>query len=110
MINTEPYSHTPMIELMSLQMRTFKWESDDQKKGFWALIQYLRPIVPEGDFLALVTMVSCFFIQKDHESNVWWAETMGAQISSLEKQISLLQTENASMQKQIQEIRLSPDL
>lgn len=72
----------------------FPWESEDQKKGFLALVQWVDKIPVElrtDDTRNAV--VAAWFIQKDHESQVWWSEAVGNQVSALQDQIKLLQNE-----------------
>jgi hypothetical protein len=71
----------------------FKWESEDQKKGFFAFWKWWReqPTVLHLAFDAESCAIVAYFIQKDHESNQWWAETVGELVSRLEQQIGKLQ-------------------
>lgn len=74
---------------------TFPWESDDQRLGFLAFEKWLRDnhkatLVDEPSLLKCIV---AFFIQKDHESNEWWRDTVADQVKSLEMQILALRTE-----------------
>lgn len=80
-------------------VENFPWESDVQKKGYLNYVQYLRkfgfePKLPV-DYLAV------FMIQKDHESNEYWRELVGTQVSMLQKEISGLQNLFRGQQEQL---------
>ena len=76
----------------------FKWENEDQKKGFLNLIQYLIKKTPDGFEGFSPEITAAYFIQKDKESHEWWADTVAGQFEMLRKEIM-------SLQLQIQEIR-----
>lgn len=68
-----------MIDLIN-----FQWESEAQKKGVYALKQYLHRFHPDVYLEDAVLLSICYFVQKDHEAKQWYSETMGSQISRLE--------------------------
>lgn len=72
-------------------VEVFNWESEDQKKGYLALVQYLRGFGIEPKLP--IDYVAAWFIQKDHESNEYWRDMVGQQVSSLQNEIRLLQQE-----------------
>lgn len=70
----------------------FKWESKDQEQGFRAYISWLEKLPtllrkPEFE----VCRLTAWFAQKDHDSAIWWAETIGDQIDTLQNDIRGLQ-------------------
>jgi len=67
----------------------FPWEGKDQKEGYLALIHYLRTM---GYNQSVVDPSIAFLIQKNHESQVWWAEVLGNQIKTLQQEIKILQS------------------
>ena len=78
-------------------LEDFGWDSEEQKEGYGAYVQYLRRmgISPES-----VDLRVAFLIQKAHDSNEYWQALISTQISSLENQIRLLQEEIASLKLQ----------
>lgn len=60
----------------------FPWESEEQKQGYLALVQYERRFgyMPN---LPLDTK-ALFFIQKDIESHAYWTELSSTQVSDLQ--------------------------
>lgn len=75
----------------------FKWESPEQEKGYFAFVKWAM-------FRKLsfrVRPIDLYFIQKDHESDVYWRELVGSQIRSLEDQIRLLQEELRTLQMSV---------
>lgn len=76
--------------MFSVAVEEFPWASEVQKEGFLNYVQYcasfgVRTLLPIHPLVP-------FFVQKDHESNEYWRETMAQQLSSLEDQIRLMQT------------------
>lgn len=66
-------------------IESFAWESEDQKKGYLALVQYLRqfglpPKLP-------IDYVATFFIQKDIDSHEYWRDMVGGQIKALQDDV-----------------------
>lgn len=64
-------------------IEAFPWESEEQKKGYLALVQYFRqfgkePIQP-FDLLPMV-----FMIQKNIDSHEYWREAVANQIKPLQ--------------------------
>jgi hypothetical protein len=84
----------------------FPWESDVQKKGLSALNQWVQKLPPElrtDD--TRNACVAAWFIQKDHESNEWWAKTVGDQVSGLQDQIRLLQQQVHELKSELAEMK-----
>jgi hypothetical protein len=81
-MNNVHNDHQNMVE-------AFPWQSDDQKEGYLAYVQYRKqlglPPPPTID-IALV-----WLIQKNHESYEWQRDTFGDQISTLQGDIRALQ-------------------
>ena len=79
-------------------IKEFEWESETQKKGFLALVQFMnqrKAVLPPDATVAEViddsiNTVACWFIQKDHESNEWYNERFGDMNSRLENEILAL--------------------
>jgi hypothetical protein len=66
----------------------FKWESQEQEQGYYNFIQFLRKNgIKKTPNLSQYFLLAVYFIQKDHESNVFWTELVGNQISSLQNEI-----------------------
>lgn len=77
----------------------FPWESKEQKEGYLALVQYglkfgLKPSLP-------ISHICAFFIQKDHESHIYWNELVGTQVRNLQDEIRSLQDANAALAKDV---------
>lgn len=83
----------------------FSWESVDQKKGYLALVQYLRANGFKVYLSSLIGLVSAWFIQKAHESNQWWRDTVSGQISPLVDEISMLKRRNAKLEDDMKEVK-----
>jgi len=76
-------------ELFAASIRDFKWESDEQRKGYLALVKYR---MDQGDGIDhRVDRTAAFFIQKDHESNEWWLGLMADHMGRLEQRIAELE-------------------
>lgn len=80
------------LVLINRLYETFPFESPAQKRGLGAYIQWLRG---RGDLNQIgFGMALPFFIlwsiQKDHESNDWWATAVGDQITMLQNSIQEL--------------------
>lgn len=89
---------TPTYILASLP-----WESDAQRKGFLSLVQYLRGFGPEETHLDWrLALVAAFFLQKNHESQVWWSEVFGERLGAVHAEIKTLGDETA---KEISKLR-----
>jgi hypothetical protein len=74
-------------------IKDFPWASETQKQGFLHYIEWTRKLKPETreDYEGLC--LAAFFIQKDHESNVWWTGVVGEQVKFLQDEIRRLQDE-----------------
>lgn len=81
--------------LQQAALESFTWDSDVQKEGFLNLIQYWRKFGLELDLplTAMHHLTALYFIQKDHESNEYWQEMVGDQISSLTLELKKVQNE-----------------
>jgi hypothetical protein len=87
----------------------FPWESSTQQKGLSALYQWVQKLPPElrtDD--TRNACVAAWFIQKDHESNEWWAKTVGDQVSGLQDQIRFLQEEIREMKLELANLKKDP--
>lgn len=79
----------------------FPWESEEQKKGYYALQKFIKDTITKRPELgcAVEPMITCWFIQKDHESNLWWQEVLGTQIKALQEEIVLLKNQVENFNK-----------
>lgn len=69
----------------------FRWDSEDQRKGYLSLVQYLRNHgVARSDN---VDAVAAFFIQKDHESAKWFVGLLAEESARLRQEIQALRSE-----------------
>lgn len=77
----------------------FAWESEEQKKGYLAWIQY------EGMFGHLpeprIDTRMAFLIQKSHEAAEYWRDTFGEQIAMLQNDLKKLQEENLLLKERL---------
>lgn len=72
----------------------FEWESEAQEKGVLALVQYLKKFGRTAlSAPSLLDLVAAWFIQKDHESNEWWSDTIGNQVNSLRSDLKIAHDE-----------------
>lgn len=73
--------------------KKFKWETPAQEQGFKGFQRWWMnlSLTLRDNSTAKLFAVVAFFIQKNHESHEWWAETVGDQISRVEDQVHLLQ-------------------
>lgn len=77
------------------------WESEAQRKGFYSLVQYLKR---NGFALdSQLAAVAAYFIQKDHESSEWWSNTVGDQISRLQKDFLLFKEQVEKTRQELNE-------
>jgi hypothetical protein len=83
-------------------LKDFKWESQVQEKGYGNLVQFLRRnnITLTDKTLFLIAV---YFIERDHESNEYWRQLVGDQVSNLQSEIKHLQDQVAGL-----EYRLAP--
>lgn len=86
-----------------------EWASEDQRKGFLALLQHLHRFeVQNGVKLGIRiedALVASYFIQKDHESNEWWRDTVASQVDGLRREIDELRTLNRVRSLEIDGLR-----
>lgn len=76
--------------------RDFPWESEDQKKGFLSLVQFVRQHIDRPLPLQIPGYIlATYFIQKDHESTEWFLEYIARVTEPLEKRILLLEQQLA---------------
>lgn len=72
----------------------FKWESTAQEQGFGAYLKWLKELSTENVYgFGINSLLNCtvaWLVQKDHESNDWWRETVAGQVGRLEVQIKIL--------------------
>ncbi len=73
-------------EALERAINTFPWESEEQKKGYGALIMFLRKIKHPEKF----DPTAAWFIQKDHESHEWMIEMLSRVIGELKHEILTL--------------------
>lgn len=91
----------------------FEWESQEQEKGFRALCTFLRVRKeqvssdrPESEHIEDTLMaIACWFIQKDHESNEWYNERLGAFESRVNENLAMVLEENRSLRGQVEELK-----
>lgn len=67
----------------------FPWDSEDQKKGYLNLVQYLRKV--HGGSKNAVDSTAAYFIQKDHESAEYYTTLIGTQVHNLQNDIFKVQ-------------------
>lgn len=84
-------------------LNNFVWESQVQEQGFGAFIQWFRRL-PTAAQLGngkhnFIFCVIAWFIQKDHESNEWWRDTVAEQMSTLQEEIIRLRDEIIQLKK-----------
>lgn len=91
-----------MNEELALAIDTFPWESEDQKKGFSDFINYSRQfgLEPKLPIDPIIT----YFIQKDHESHLWWEEHIEEFFGQLRDDMMLLRGMIDKQQAQINEL------
>lgn len=82
-------------------IKEFPWQSEEQKQGYLALVQYTRNLKGSRWGEPFPDPVIGFFIQKDIDAHDYWRELMGNQISDLQNQIKLLQDELRAIGTQI---------
>lgn len=81
---------------------SFPWESQEQREGFLNFVQYKMKfgIKPEPP----VDILAAYFIQKDHESNEYWREMVGGQVTALQAEIMNLKSELAHTQQRTEDL------
>lgn len=85
---------------MNEWLKKFIWDSEDQRVGYLAFLTWAKKKRVTSD----VSPIDLFFIQKDHESDVYWREFLGDQVRRLEDQVRILQSENASLRGRVNAI------
>ncbi len=83
------------------------WQSEDQKKGFLALVKDLRDGAPGRQLSADATLLDivAWLIQKDHESNQWWDERVSNIATSIEDKVTKLSLENRDLRGEVARLR-----
>lgn len=76
-------------EALQINIDAFPWSSEVQREGFLNYAQYLRDFgVDLGCQLTTAeNLAVLYFIQKDHESNEYWRELVGTQVTDLQNQL-----------------------
>lgn len=85
---------------MIFWIKKFRWDSLDQIKGHKAFLSWAK----NKGVSNKVKPIDLFFIQKDFESNVYWRELIGDQVSRLENSIQQLQIQVRRLQMKAGEI------
>lgn len=80
---------------LNSESKQAQWISDEQKQGYFNYVQYLGITNQDMD----VKSLALYLIQKSHESAVWFSDTVGDQVKSLENQVLLLQEEARALKK-----------
>lgn len=77
------------LALFQTAIEEFPWESEEQKEGYLAFVQYQR----QFGIMAILPIRTeiAFFIQKDIDSNSYWRDMVGNQVTDLQNQIQALQ-------------------
>ena len=75
----------------------FKWESIDQEHGWWSFVKWAK----DRKLPAKARPIDLYFIQKDHDSDVYWRELLGDQVKRLEDQIRIVQQENRGLREKL---------
>lgn len=75
----------------------YPWESEEQRKGYLALIQYIQ--TRGWNAPAIVDPIAAFFIQKDHEAQEWFVSLMADHLSRLEGEVAALREELSRLKK-----------
>lgn len=81
----------------------FPWQSEAQRKGYLALVQYMRGFGIEPT-LPIDPQV-CWQIQKDHESHEWWVEVLGNQVGALQAEIIAVRRQISDQAREIEALR-----
>lgn len=81
--------------MFTTAIEEYPWESQEQKDGYLNFVQHLnkfgiQPTLP-------IDPVVSYFVQKDLESNEYWREMVGSQVSDLVNQIKSLQEETSNL-------------
>jgi hypothetical protein len=70
-------------------LKNFPWESEEQRKGYFALVKYLSD---KGVIITEINPTAAFFIQKDHESHEWMIEMLSRVLGEMKTEILTLRT------------------
>jgi septal ring factor EnvC (AmiA/AmiB activator) len=89
------------------ELRKFEWQSDEQRKGYLALVQYWKQYDASAPFPihARENLTALFFIQKDHESHQYWIDLVGRQVSSLQDELHSLRNSLSGAQREIESLQ-----
>ena len=71
-------------------VETFPWESEDQRKGFLAFVQWVQK--RGNNDIPMSLLLACWQAQKGHESTEWIMSTVGEHVSRLENEIMELRS------------------
>lgn len=95
-------------EVLQINLQAFPWESEAQKEGYLNYLQYLRSRgkTPPSEVPPLVV----YLIQKDHESNEYWRELVGDQVSTIHGEIHGLQSSLRSLEEKLADANRVIDL
>lgn len=78
---------------MNKWTENFAWDSEEQEKGFRSFEKWAR----DKGVSSEIRPADLFFIQKDHESNIYWTELVGSQISKLQDQLQAIHNDIAEL-------------
>lgn len=80
----------------------FKFQSPEQKKGYFAFIQWLRE---QKCVIANDDLIVAFFAQKDHEANQWWLSLVSDHFGQLQEHLVALSRQVISLRKEVVALR-----
>lgn len=83
---------------LSDEIREYEWDSEDQKEGFLALLDYLNR---HGGLPETMDLTAVFFIQKHIDALTTLTESFGDQVTRLQNDIRSNQDEVASLRREI---------
>lgn len=81
--------------LEPLWLKSFKWESQEQKDGYLALVKWLKD---KGIGTDDISPTDLFFMQKDVEAHKW-------HIENLSNQVQMLQNAIVALRKDLQDLK-----
>lgn len=92
-------------EAFELNVEAFPWRSESHKEGYLNYVQHLRfrnvPVPPQIDEAV------AYFIEKDQDSNEYWTELVGTQISNIQNEIRLNQEKVQGLDSQCRALLLA---
>lgn len=99
----------PATPNLASLLQDFPWESDEQRKGVLAFVQWAERLYARTDKEILMLpslnqslfVLMAFLAQKDHEGGRWVTEVMGEHLTSLRDQIRLVQNEVHSIREAV---------